>query len=598
MVPDSQVLLDQLVSLRVLRAEGSEGYAFRHALMHQAVYSTLLRRERRRLHRAVAQTLVGLYGGTHQFTRYLGDLAYHYAQAEDWAEAQQYAQAAGDEALARYAPHEALEHFTRALEATHALAQTGAPELYRQRGRAHETLGDFMAAQADYAAALAAAMRSEQPRAEWQALLDLGLLWSARDYDHAGAYYERALALARQMGDGALLAHSLNRLGNWQLNHGEPRAALVQHREALAIFESLADSAGQAETFDLLGMTSYLSSNLPAGNAYTQQAVGFFRRLDDRTALASALTTQMMRSVNALTDTLPPQAPILVVLAAGDEALELARGNHNRPGEAFALALRSLCLSPLGAYTEALAAGHEGLALAEAIDHQQWQTCALCSLGVAHLDLGNYATAAALLGRAQALAEAIASSYWQAVTAGWLVLAHLGPGPSAAAFERAHALLRPVFDEAHAPHPLGLRVVWSARVELALAEGQAADALGWLDQLLATVPNEPRPQFGDIPRLACLRARALLALGRVAEARTLLEAAEAPARLAGAPLGRARLALGLSQVYARQGQAAAAVEARATAEQVFAELAANLVDPALRATFERTAAGWLAAATG
>lgn len=584
------------MSLRVLRAEGGEGYAFRHALLHQAVYSTLLRRERRRLHRAVAQTLVGLYAGTHQFTRYLGDLAYHFAQAEDWAEAQQYAHAAGDEALARYAPHEALEYYTRALEATRALSLTAGPELYRQRGRAHETLGDFTAAQADYTAALAAAMRAEQPRAEWQALLDLGLLWSARDYDRTGEFYERALALARQMGGGAALAHSLNRLGNWQLNHGEPQAALERHREALAIFESLTDSAGQAETFDLLGMTSFLSSNLPAGTAYIEQAVALFRLLDDRTGLASSLTTLMMRSVNPLTDTLPLQAPATAVLVAGDEALAVARSNHNRPGEAYALALRSLCLAPLGAYSQALAAGREALALAEAIDHQQWQTCALCSLGAAQLDVGDYAAAAAYLGRALVLAEAIASTYWQEVSSGWLVLAHLGPGPSAAAVSKAHALLGPVFDAAHAPHGLGLRVVWAARIELALAEGEAAAALGWLDQLLATAPNVPPAPASAIPRLARLRAQALTALGRPDEARALLEAAQAPARRAGAPLAEARLAVSLSQLYARQGQTAAAAEARAKAERVFAELAVKLDEAELRATFERVAAGWLGAA--
>ncbi len=590
MITDSQLHLDRLVTLRMLRTETGEEYAFRHALLHQAVYSTLLRRERRALHRAVAQTLVGLFGGTGQMTRYLGDLAYHYAQAEAWAEARQYAQAAGEEALARYAPHEAVEHFTRALEATRALAQTPAPNLYRQRGRAYETLGDFSAAQADYAAALAAATAAVRPLAEWQALLDLGLLWSGRDYARAGEFLEQALTLARRFGQGALLAHSLNRVGNWHLNQGETQAALDRHREALGIFQDLADNAGQAETYDLLGMTSYLGGDLRHGTSYLEQAVGLFRELDDRTGLTSSLTTLMLRCFNSMTDTLLPQASGLAVVRQGEEALAVARGMRNRPGEAFALAVRALCLGPMGAYARALAAGREALTLAESIGHQQWQTCALCSLGATYSALGDNAAAAAHLLRALALAEAIASRYWQEATRSCLAQTSCQAG----AVAEARRLLGPVFDPAQPPHGMGRRMVWAARIEVALAEGQAAAALGWLDEMRAALPDSP--PFSAVPRLAQLRAAALIALGRAGEALVLLEATRAPARAAGSPLAEARFLLSLSRLYAQHGQAAAASDTRAQAQGLMAALAADLDEADLRATFEQAAAGWLAAA--
>lgn len=584
---DSQTHLNRLVALRMLRTSGDEEYAFRHALLHQAVYATLLRRERRALHRAVAETLVGLYGGSGQFTRYLGDLAYHYAQAEAWAEALHYAQAAGDEALARHAPHEALEHFTRALEAARALGQASPARLYRQRGRAHETLGDFAGAQADYSAALAAAQAARQPQAEWQALLDLGQLWTGRDYDRAGEYFERALALARRFGEGPLLAHSLNRMGNWHLNQGAAPAALERHREALRIFQDLADDAGQAETYDLLGMTSYLDGHLRHGTTYYEEAVALFRALDDRTALASSLTGLMMRGLNPLTETLRPQAPQAVILRAGDEALAVARGNHNRPGEAFVLAMLSLCLAPMGDYARALAVGREALALAEAIGHRQWQTCALCSLGAAYNALGHHAAAAEHLRRALVLAEAIASTYWQEVSRGWLALACVGGGLRA----EARALLMPVFDPARPPRGISQRVVWTAQLELALAEGEPAAVLAGLDQMRAAGPDTP-PPFGALPRLAGLRADALAALGRSGEALALVEAAVVTAQAVGWPIVEARLRARQSRLYALHGRPAEAEAARAAAAATLAALTAGLDDPELCANFERAAAGW------
>ncbi|MCC7359072.1 MAG: tetratricopeptide repeat protein [Anaerolineales bacterium] len=587
---DARAHLDRLVGLRMLRTRGDDEYAFHHALMHQAVYATLLRRERRQLHRAVAQTLVTLYDGTAQFNHYLGDLAYHYAQAEEWAEARQYAQAAGDEALARYAPHEALEHYTRAIEAAEALDQPVAPELCRRRGRAHETLGNFAGAEGDYAAALNLAAANRRPRAEWQALLDLGLLWSGRDYERAGEYFERALALARRFGQGAQLAHSLNRVGNWHLNQGQASAAIERHREALGIFQDLADDAGQAETYDLLGMTSYLGGDLRQGTRYLEQAVTLFRERDDRAGLASALTSLALRCSNPTSDTLMPQVPLAVGLRELEEALAVARGMHNRPGEAFALAVQAMCLASAGQYRRALAVGHAALALAEGIGHAQWQTCARCSLGAAYFALGADAAAADQLTRARALADEIASIYWQQTSAAALARVCARQGRLAEAVR----LLEFAFDPAVPPRAMGRRSVWAARVELALAEGQAAAALDWLNTLAAALP-EPDTPTSAIPRLALLRAQALTALGRSAEALTLLEATRSVVAARGGSLDEAQLLLALSRLQAHHRRPEAAANL-AQARVTLTALAADLPNPALRAAFEAQTAHWLAEA--
>jgi tetratricopeptide (TPR) repeat protein len=112
---------------------------------------------------------------------------------------------------------------------------------------------------------------------EWQALLDLGFLWASRDYAQSRDYYQQSLELARQAGDRTALAHSLNRLGNWHLNVEQPLEALRCHREALSIFQALNNRPGLAETFDLLGMASYLSADLIGGTDYYRQAVALFR---------------------------------------------------------------------------------------------------------------------------------------------------------------------------------------------------------------------------------------------------------------------------------------------------------------------------------
>jgi hypothetical protein len=88
--------------------------------------------------------------------------------------------------------------------------------------------------------------------------MDLGFLWAERDYIQTGAYCQQALALARGMDDPITLAHTLNRLGNWQVNVEQPLEALRSHQEALTLFQQAHDVQGIAQTYDLLGMANTL----------------------------------------------------------------------------------------------------------------------------------------------------------------------------------------------------------------------------------------------------------------------------------------------------------------------------------------------------
>ena len=90
---------------------GRDGYAFRHALLAEAVYDDLLPGERVRLHAAYAKALQqGGVGGT------AAELAKHARAANDIATAVRASIAAGDEAMAVAGPDEASRHYELALE--------------------------------------------------------------------------------------------------------------------------------------------------------------------------------------------------------------------------------------------------------------------------------------------------------------------------------------------------------------------------------------------------------------------------------------------------------------------------------------------------
>ena len=87
-------------------------YIFKHALVQEAAYGSMLAERRRSIHRSVAQAIERIFGDRLDETTSL--LAYHYTRAEDWEKAQEFLFKAGDQAGRMAADTEALEHFKQA----------------------------------------------------------------------------------------------------------------------------------------------------------------------------------------------------------------------------------------------------------------------------------------------------------------------------------------------------------------------------------------------------------------------------------------------------------------------------------------------------
>ena len=204
--------------LVVERAEEAR-FTFRHELTRQAIYSDLLGHERRRLHSQLVSWIEQELERGDTSAR-IEDLADQAFAAQDWQRTLNYAARASKRALALLAPRAAIEHAERAMQAATRLHAPTPVEIYSQRGRAHEILGEFEAARADYDMALAQADRDADPQQQSTCLMDLALLWSGRDYTRAGAYATQAVEAARRTDDPVLLARGLNRVGNWHMNTG------------------------------------------------------------------------------------------------------------------------------------------------------------------------------------------------------------------------------------------------------------------------------------------------------------------------------------------------------------------------------------------
>jgi ABC-type transport system substrate-binding protein/class 3 adenylate cyclase len=134
-------------------------YRFRHGLVQEAAYSSLLEKRRRELHLIVGTALEEIQ--SEELSEAYGLLAHHFAEAGEPKRAARYLVDAGNAARAVYADEEAITHYRRALLFLDRLGDTGAARsVLFKVALAHHLAYDFEAADAAWIEAFA---RPEPP---------------------------------------------------------------------------------------------------------------------------------------------------------------------------------------------------------------------------------------------------------------------------------------------------------------------------------------------------------------------------------------------------------------------------------------------------
>ncbi|MFN8638216.1 MAG: BREX system ATP-binding domain-containing protein [Dehalococcoidia bacterium] len=274
--------LRELALQQLLVEDGDGWFRFRHALTRDAVLARLLSTERRREHARVAEALARVEGAASERAP---ELAYHRFEAGDWAAVVEPARIAGERARLAGAPAAAVAHFDRAVVAAEHSGHAP-PDLLLGRAHAYDALGAFDEARADFEAAADAALAADDAHAQEEAALGLALLWSSRDYGRARGYTERAVEIARRIGNPAAVARALNRAANWYSNAGGYETSRSYLDEALEAARASGDERVLAETLDLLGMTCLVGARLDEGLA-SLEAAAIFTRLGDPRAASS-----------------------------------------------------------------------------------------------------------------------------------------------------------------------------------------------------------------------------------------------------------------------------------------------------------------------
>jgi predicted ATPase len=149
--PELRKALDQLVKADLIHRSGDadrETYAFKHVLVRDAAYESLLRSRRRQIHEQIARLLEERFPDVARSEPEL--LAHHGTAAGRDEMAIAWWQRAGEQAARRWANAEAIGHFRRALELLARLPET--PERDRREMILQASLGVPLIAARGYSA--------------------------------------------------------------------------------------------------------------------------------------------------------------------------------------------------------------------------------------------------------------------------------------------------------------------------------------------------------------------------------------------------------------------------------------------------------------
>ena len=267
---------------------GESEWSFHHNLLHEVTYESVLKRDRKALHKAAASWLEAQARRAERLDEFTAVLGQHAERACEWIAAADWYLRAGERAQARGAVQEARTFYERAL----ALVP---PDDRQRRWRA-------MLGRSDMAARLG---EREEHRTSVTALLELaeGLddtcqatahYRHALYLDHQGDYraalqaYEVALASARRAQDRALCVSVMAMRLICQNRLGELSAAAAAAQEVLACAHEV-NEVTRAKALSNLAVYYVESGDLARAAQLHSEQADINHQLGDRGAEANAL---------------------------------------------------------------------------------------------------------------------------------------------------------------------------------------------------------------------------------------------------------------------------------------------------------------------
>jgi len=287
-----KALLDDLSSRELVYPQphsafaGTDEYIFRHAILHNVTYETVLLKRRRVYHAQAAKWLEANAG--ERLEEYLGLIAGHYERAGENSKAAGYLHRAGEERYEVSAYRDAITAFERALALLGQGDAASRGPLLVSLGQVHRLTGDYAAALPHLKEGMRLAHEEGDRQAEVTALNGLGLTVRVQgDCDEAERYLVHALKVARDHGNRGGIAVCQYNLGDVAYRRGKSDEAERYAAASLEICREVGDRQGIAFALRVLGFAALLRGEYDEAVRRHEESMAAYSEIGDRWGVAA-----------------------------------------------------------------------------------------------------------------------------------------------------------------------------------------------------------------------------------------------------------------------------------------------------------------------
>ncbi|MBI1281580.1 MAG: tetratricopeptide repeat protein [Anaerolineaceae bacterium] len=276
--------------------DGTKEYIFRHTILHDVTYESVLRRLRRTYHEQVADWLVKRSGD--RVNEYTAMIARHYEQAGQPQKAVTYFIKAVESALNISAYHEAIDWAEQALNLLTISEQPAdgtrdvlEAQLLAYMGQAYRWLSTFTTARELYEKSLILFERVGDKPGIIKALYELGWLVGSimRRYTEAEQYFQVSLSIAQEIEDKRGVAWAYNGLGAMAHYQGDYTEAIRYYQASLQIAREIGDQVRTAGALNNLGLVKAELGRLDEAQGDLEAGLQIFKTIGNRSGLASPI---------------------------------------------------------------------------------------------------------------------------------------------------------------------------------------------------------------------------------------------------------------------------------------------------------------------
>jgi class 3 adenylate cyclase/tetratricopeptide (TPR) repeat protein len=526
---------------------GTREYIFKHAILRDVTYESVLKRLRRVYHGQVAAWLTEQSG--ERVGEYAGLIGEHFERAEERAQASEWYGRAGRQAQETYALEAALEYYQKALaveerwewykgqaEVLHILGRRDEEQSALETlgtaseapvfdvtylwGQYYEAIGEYPQAQVAVEKALAICRGEGDVVGQVRCLAHLGLIARRQgNLDGAKMSYDRARALFQGREtysdvEARALAQALNGLGTVHRQQGSFDQARMCYERAWNLNRTTGDRRGEAKALDSLGTVAFHQRDFARALPYHQQALEISRTIGDRAREAESLVNLAVATRDA-GDYSHAQEHL-------SEALAILQAIGNRWEEVNIWNDLGILYHELGELTHAGSCLERGLRVAEDIGDEEGKAYLLANLGLVMRDQGDLPAAEQLLSDGLNLWRQEGNEYQMSFFLSYLSTVSLNAGRLEDAVQRA-------------AETLALRQELDMRLNMAddlatlaashLASSDTPQALDYARQALAILEEcgGEGPEFPQRDYFICYQV--LAAAGQTERAQAALQSA-------------------------------------------------------------------------